>query len=416
MNKKRIFLLAIAATLAWIGVVVCAGFGGAWMTTVAPEDDADAFLAYAKDRLETQVPGAAALLLIEDQKPAGEIFVSPSGSVDENTVFAAASMSKWVAAYAVMTLVQDGLLELDAPVERYLTRWQLPDTGFDNRGVTVRRLLSHTAGFDDGLGYADYAQDQALPTLEESLANPKSSSGAEVRIGVGVEPGSEWRYSGGSYLLLELLVEEVSQLSFEEFVQRRIFDALDMSRSGYAYLGSYDNNAGNFAADGTRIPASQYASSAATGLVISSADVARFALAQLSAPDHAGLSPALVQAMRVPHGRTMGADIWGLGTILYAPTPGGDLVFGHDGSNDPAINTAARINPETGDALIVLVTGHPGIASNIGSEWVLWQTGYPDVLAFDAVLASMVAPALWGLLAIAASVWLALWRRRRAQA
>ena len=112
----------------------------------------------------------------------------------------------------------------------------------------------------------------------------------------------------------------------------------------------------------------------------------------------------------------MGADIWGLGTILYAPTPGGDLVFGHDGSNDPAINTAARINPETGDALIVLVTGHPGIASNIGSEWVLWQTGYPDVLAFDAVLASMVAPALWGLLAIAASVWLALWRRRRAQA
>jgi len=81
--------------------------------------------------------------------------------------------------------------------------------------------------------------------------------------------------------------------------------------------------------------------------------------------------------MRKPHGFVFGAGIWGLGTILYAPTANGDYVYGHDGANDPAINTSVRINPEASDAFILLVSGHPSLASNIGSQWVLWQTGHP---------------------------------------
>jgi len=57
--------------------------------------------------------------------------------------------------------------------------------------------------------------------------------------------------------------------------------------------------------------------------------------------------------MREPHGRTSGFDVWCLGTILYSATKGGDFLFGHDGGNDPAINSTARINPENGDAIIV---------------------------------------------------------------
>ena len=85
-----------------------------------------------------------------------------------------------------------------------------------------------------------------------------------------------------------------------------------------------------------------------------------------------------------------------MGTILYAPTNNGDFIYGHDGANDPAINAAVRINPDTGDAIIVHASGHPAVATNIGSEWVLWQTGLPDVLATDAVFASMAVPALAG--------------------
>lgn len=72
--------------------------------------------------------------------------------------------------------------------------------------------------------------------------------------------------------------------------------------------------------------------------------------------------------MRKPHASAFGADIWGLGTILYAPTEAGDYIYGHHGQNDPAINASVRINPETGDALIAFVSGGQSLATALGYE------------------------------------------------
>ena len=58
--------------------------------------------------------------------------------------------------------------------------------------VTTRLLLSRTAGLTDGMGFGDYRVDETLPTLEQSLAAPRGSSGEPVSIVVGIEPGSEW--------------------------------------------------------------------------------------------------------------------------------------------------------------------------------------------------------------------------------
>lgn len=100
---------------------------------------------------------------------------------------------------------------------------------------------------------------------------------------------------------------------------------------------------------------------------------------------------------------------------LYAPTASGAYVYGHDGANAPAINTSMRINPDNGDAVIVLVTGHPTLASAIGSEWTLWQTGTPDFLMVERAGRSAFLPWLLGL---ATMVVLAGWRvvRRRRNA
>ena len=93
-------------------------------------------------------------------------------------------------------------------------------------------------------------------------------------------------------------------------------------------------------------------------------------------------------------------NVWGLGKILYSATASNDFLFGHDGSNDPAIDSTARINPENGDAIIVLEMGRPSLATNIGSHWVMSQTGYPDVLDLDSTIESMYLPFLIGLFLI----------------
>ena len=66
-------------------------------------------------------------------------------------------MSKWFTASAIMKLVQEGSLGLNESVSNYLTRWQSPPSEFANSEVTIRRLLSHTAGFADALGFGDYS-------------------------------------------------------------------------------------------------------------------------------------------------------------------------------------------------------------------------------------------------------------------
>jgi CubicO group peptidase (beta-lactamase class C family) len=397
MRVVKLVAGAAIAVTAWLAFVVYSGLNGQWMSSVVAPDNTDGFAQYAVSALRQNNKGSSAFVLIEEGRIVSQFHASAGNAVDSNSVFAAASMSKWFAAYAMMKLIEDGRADLDVPVSRYLTRWQLPASEFGNDGVTIRRLLSHTAGLSDGLGFGDYDAQEQLPTLEAELSDPRASSGRPVVIGVMEEPGTQWKYSGASYLLLELLIEEISQHSFERFVQETIFEPLGMLHAGYDLLDSYENNAGTYAVDGVRTQSYKYASSAATGLVVSSADLTRFLLSQIEATEVQGpLKTATLRKMREPHGRNSGFDLWGLGTILYAPTANGDFVFGHDGANDPAINTAARINPDTGDALIVLVTGHPALATRIGSEWVLWQTGMPDVLASDAVVDSMLLPGIVG--------------------
>ena len=94
-------------------------------------------------------------------------------------------------------------MNLDDPVSRYLSRWQLPGSEFDTNGVTLRRLASHTAGLTDGLGFGDYQRWGTVRSLEDELNSPRASSGSDVNIIVGTEPGSGFIYSGGGYLVLQ---------------------------------------------------------------------------------------------------------------------------------------------------------------------------------------------------------------------
>ncbi len=377
-----------AALLVALAVAAAMGYGalqGWGRKALAPAGDSAAFFAAARDRLKAESKGNFAFILIEDGKPVGEAYGSRGTPVDRDTQFQVASLSKWAAAWGVMTLVEQGKLDLDAPVSRYLTRWKLPASAFDNDKVTVRRLLSHTAGLTDGLGYGGFEPGKPVQSLEASLTRASDASpGRDGITKVGQEPG-DWAYSGGGYTLLQLLIEEVSGKSFNTYMTEAVFAPLGMTRSTYVLPPEPANLAEFYDVDGSRAIHYRFAGLAAASLYTSAADLTRLIAAHRPGPngEPAGrgvLKPETLAAMRKPHARQFGADIWGLGVVLYAPIGEGDFVVGHDGGNAPAINTTARVNPKTGDGIVILESGQPQLATALGGEWVFWSTGYVDTL------------------------------------
>ncbi len=359
--------------------------------------------------------GEVAVALITKGQVADEYYTGGAEAVNRETVFPVASMSKWVTAVGVMQLVRDGKVDLDAPVARYLTRWTLPAGQFDHNGVTTRRLLSHTAGLTDGLGFGDYRLEERLPTLEESLRAPRASTGQPTAIAVGYEPGSRWQYSGGGYLILQLLVEEVSKQPFATFMRESVFAPLQLSCSSFEPTTSA-NAAASYDATGHAAPTFRYAAAGATGFSTCVDDMVRWVRAHGSSNSPPPLDTDVQRRMREPHGRQFGADIWGLGTMLYAPTAAGAFVFGHDGQNDPAINAAVRINPDNADAIIVLTSGGRLLATRLASEWTYWQAGGPDFLVIGTALREAVVPLLAGWAAVIAAAMFYMRARTRAAA
>ena len=342
------------------------GFHGWWIEEVADRENYDQFFDWARKK-STQKQWRLALILIEDGRVVRQFY---KGGVDKDTLFPTASLSKWITALAVMSLVEKSLVHLDAPISDYLTRWQLPNSEFDNNGVTVRRLLSHTAGLTDGLGFGDYQSDEVLPSTEAELNNPRASNKADVKIIVGREPGGEFLYSGGGYLILQLLVEEVSKVKFADYVTKAILHPLEMHRSTYKFLGDQVNAVQSFDVDGSLAPTYKYASPAATSFSSSASDLSKLVQALLNDKNFP-LDSDTVLLMREPHGFLMNSE-FGVLERFYMCKSHGDFVFGHDGANEPAINTSVRLNPETSDGFVMLVLATI-IGVCIGSEWVLWQ-------------------------------------------
>jgi hypothetical protein len=140
----------------------------------------------------------------------------------------------------------------------------------------------------------------------------------------------------------------------------------------------------------------------------------RWVQAHVQSGAAAPLDAEMLRRMREPHGRQFGADIWGLGVMLYAPTAEDAFVFGHDGQNEPAINAAVRINPDNGDAIIVLTSGGRLLATRLAAEWTYWQTGGPDFLVIGTALREALVPLIAGWVALSVAAILYARRRRRA--
>jgi len=130
------------------------------------------------------------------------------------TLFSAASMSKPVTAMAVLRLVQEGKIDLDVDVNTYLKSWKIPANEYTkNHPVTVRELLSHTSGIGTHGGMI-YDPDKGVPSMLEILDGKPPATTPPVRVES--EPGQKYAYANGGYMILELLITELTGKPFAE--------------------------------------------------------------------------------------------------------------------------------------------------------------------------------------------------------
>jgi len=144
----------------------------------------------------------------------------------EETLFRIASISKLFTWIAVMQQVEEGKIDLDTDVNKYLKKFKIPDT-FPDQPVTMRHLMTHTAGFDDHIEPRIYSKDSS--DLEPLGAFLKRTWPPRIR-----PPGEISVYSNYGTCLAALIVEEVSGMTFEDYIQKRIIQPLGMNRTTIA--------------------------------------------------------------------------------------------------------------------------------------------------------------------------------------
>ena len=276
--------------------------------------------------------------------------------VTAGTRFQAASLSKPVTAWGVLRLVESGRIGLDEPITGRLRRWRLPASPFDAEGLTVRRLLSHTAGLSVH-GYVGQTTDRPLPSIEASLAG---ETGDSFPVELLEGPGRGWLYSGGGYSLLQLLVEELTGHPFADHMQAEVLERLGLTASSFHWSRTAET-ARPYDADGGPLPDFAFAEQAAAGLVTTAADLARFVAAALPGPrgEPAGrgvLSPAVVRLALTAAPGTEGR--WGLGYGLgYLPS-GARLAY-HEGANR-GWRAGLALLPDRRAGMVALANGDAG--------------------------------------------------------
>ncbi|MEO0338901.1 MAG: serine hydrolase domain-containing protein, partial [Bacteroidota bacterium] len=279
---KRIAFVLLTLII-WTAFIAYGFIDGFLLRPITSKKTPEAFIAAAQIKIDDSSTGNLAMVLIEGGQAAKYFFHSIGQSVDQATAFPVASISKWVTAFGVMKMVEQDKVDLDKPIDDYLTRWQLPDSEFDNRKVTVRRLLSHSAGLVDDLGYAGFGPGEKMQTLEESLTKAADAPYSEGAARVGFEPGSRYQYSGAAYTILQLLIEEVSGQAFQEYMDQTVFTPLGMEHSTFevadqSKLGLADI----YKDDGTTRPSKKFTALAAAGLFTSVGDLSQFMIAQVT--------------------------------------------------------------------------------------------------------------------------------------
>ena len=321
--------------------------------------------------LEKQkVPGLA-IAIIENGKVIvkngfGQANVALKKKVTTKSGFNIGSISKMFTAWGIMKLVETGKLSLDAPIATYLKSWQLPTSQFDTSKVTIRNVLNHSAGLTVH-GYNGYDTKKEVPTLITSLNGTKNEN---EKVTLFAAPNTKWKYSGGGYSILQLVIEDVSGMSFEKFMKRNIFKPLKMKNTSFTINNRImKKSAKAYDKDGKLIPLRLFAAKAAAGLHTTLEDLILFANATLNANKVLNNKSIgmMTNATKISRGD------YGFGYMIMNRF--GDFTLtGHGGSNE-GWHSGFMLDLKSKSGIIILTNGSNGrrvLFRNL-QTWAKWH-------------------------------------------
>lgn len=305
-----------------------------------------------------------------------------------DTVFRTASLSKSLTAWGVLKLAETGSLSLDTPVARYLPDWPLPTSNFRTDGVTIRRLLAHTAGLSPG---PDRFQPIGAPAARpEAFLSHAREDGGAARIEYA--PGTAFAYSPAGYALIQMVIARRTGLDFQTFMDREILSPLGMRSSSFVLSPDLRARAATgYLADGRPAPDDTPEDTAADGLVSTAEDIARFVAAPVpdaGEPAGAGvISPATVRNIDEPPQGTpfrrqpgLGEDRPSLG-VFVETLPDGVMIL-TNGGYDPGWRSRFYLSPRTGDGIVILANSDRAdpVIAQTSALWATWRGFPPDRL------------------------------------
>lgn len=324
-----------------------------------------------------KVPGVSIAVVHDGKLVWAQGFgVKTAGSKDAvtpNTLFQAASISKPVSATAMLSLVEQGKLSLDAPVNTFLKTWQLPDNEFTKtEPVTLRRLVSHSAGLNVH-GFPGYVSGAKLPTVQQILDGKPPANTKAVRVEM--TPGSTWKYSGGGTTIMQLAMVDTTGETFPALMQRLVLGPIGMQHSAYEQPLSKAKQA--LAAtghddEGKRIPGRwhTYPELAAAGLWTTPTDLTKWAIEITEA--RSGKSTKILSQKMATEMLTEQKASSGLGPMVG--DSGDAKYFQHGGSNE-GYRCFVAYFPALGRGAVVMTNGEGGsliyrqILSSLAKEY-----------------------------------------------
>lgn len=207
--------------------------------------------------------------------------------VTASTLFQAGSISKPVAAMGALALVEKGKLPLDRDINAVLKSWKIPENARTRKApVTLEGLLSHTAGVTVH-GFPGYAAGTPVPTLIQVLDGAPPANTAPIRVDL--DPGAQYRYSGGGYTIAQQAMIDVTGQPFPGILAETVLRPIGMTSSTYEQPlpeARVADAATGYRADGAPVPGKRnvYPEMAAAGLWTAPTDLARFAIAVQKTP------------------------------------------------------------------------------------------------------------------------------------